>query len=37
MIFVLPVLHLGWKIIKKTKFKSPLEVDLYRDLEGIEE
>ena len=26
-----------WKIVKKTKFKSPLEVDLYQDLEEIEE
>jgi hypothetical protein len=32
-----PILYLGWKIIKKTKFKSPLEVHLYQDLEEIEE
>ncbi|OCL12726.1 hypothetical protein AOQ84DRAFT_227151 [Glonium stellatum] len=37
MIFVFPVLYLGWKIVKKTKFKSPMEVDLYQDLEEIEE
>jgi len=37
VIFVFPVLYLGWKITKKTKFKSSLEVDLYHDLEEIEE
>ncbi|KAF2495845.1 amino acid transporter [Lophium mytilinum] len=37
MIFVFPVLYIGWKLIKKTKFKSPMEVDLYQDLEEIEE
>ena len=37
VIFVSPVLYLGWKIIKKTKFKSSLEVDLYHDLQEIEE
>jgi amino acid transporter len=34
---VFPVLYLGWKFIKKTKFKSPMEVDLYQDVEEIEE
>lgn len=37
VILVFPVLYLGWKIIKKMKFKSSLEVDLYHDLEEIEE
>ena len=37
MAFVYPVLYLGWKITKKTKLKSPLEVDLYQDLQEIEE
>ena len=37
MIFAFPVLYLGWMIIKKTMFKSPLEVDLYQDLKEIEE
>ncbi|KAF2804846.1 uncharacterized protein BDZ99DRAFT_425006 [Mytilinidion resinicola] len=37
MIFVFPVLYVGWKLIKKTKFKSPMEVYLYEDLEEIEE
>jgi len=37
VIFVFPILYLGWKIIKKTKLKSSLEVDLYHDFEEIEE
>lgn len=37
MIFLFPVLFLGWKFIKKTKFKRAHEIDLYQDLEEIEE
>ncbi|KAF2003226.1 hypothetical protein P154DRAFT_460957 [Amniculicola lignicola CBS 123094] len=37
MVFLFPVLFIGWKIIKKTKFKAAHEVDLYQDLEEIEE
>ncbi|KAF2471983.1 uncharacterized protein BDR25DRAFT_259261 [Lindgomyces ingoldianus] len=37
MIFVFPVLFLGWKFIKRTKFMKPEEIDLYQDLEEIEE
>ena len=37
MIFVFPVIFIGWKLIKKTKMHKAHEVDLYSDLEGIEE
>ena len=37
MVFLFPVLYFGWKIIKRTKFLKPEEVDLYQDLEEIEE
>jgi amino acid transporter len=37
MIFVFPVLYIGWKLIKRTKFIRADEVDLYQDLDEIEE
>ena len=37
MVAVFPILYFGWKFMKKTKFRSPVEVDLYEDLEEIEE
>jgi amino acid transporter len=37
MIFIFPVLYIGWKLIWKTKYKKPHEVDLQEDLEEIEE
>ena len=37
MIFIFPVLFVGWKIIKKTKWKKAHELDLQEDLEEIEE
>ncbi|KAF2869802.1 amino acid permease/ SLC12A domain-containing protein [Massariosphaeria phaeospora] len=37
MIFIFPVLYIGWKLVKKTKMKKAHEVDLYQDLEEIEE
>lgn len=37
MIGVFPVLYVGWKIIHKTKIYKPEEVDLYKDLDTIEE
>ena len=37
MIGVFPVLFIGWKILKKTKWLKPEEVDLYKDVEEIEE
>lgn len=37
MIGLFPVLYIGWKVIKKTKFRKPGEVDLYKDVEEIEE
>jgi hypothetical protein len=37
MIGVFPLLYFGWKITKKTKIMKPEEVDLFRDLDGIEE
>ncbi|KAI9857439.1 MAG: hypothetical protein M1824_004847 [Vezdaea acicularis] len=37
MIGVFPVLFVGWKLIKKTKFLKPEEVDLQQDLDEIDE
>lgn len=37
MIFIFPVLFVGWKLIKKTKYKKAHEIDLREDLEEIEE
>jgi yeast amino acid transporter len=37
MVGVFPLLYFGWKILKKTKFQDPLMVDLYKDVEEIEE
>ncbi|KAK9775617.1 putative Amino acid permease/ SLC12A domain-containing protein [Seiridium cardinale] len=37
MIFIFPVLFIMWKLIHKTKFYSPREVDLKQDLASIEE
>ena len=37
MIGVFPILFFGWKILKKTKWLKPEEVDLYKDVAGIEE
>lgn len=37
MIGVFPVLFVTWKLLKKTKWLKPEEVDLYQDLEEIEE
>ncbi|KAJ4354545.1 general amino acid permease agp2 [Didymosphaeria variabile] len=37
MIFIFPVLYIGWKLLHKTKYKKAHEVDLQEDLEEIEE
>ncbi|KAF3025944.1 hypothetical protein E8E14_014954 [Neopestalotiopsis sp. 37M] len=37
MVFIFPVLFIGWKLVHKTRFYSPDEVDLQQDLAGIEE
>lgn len=37
MIGVFPVLFVGWKLLKKTKWLQPDEVDLRKDLDEIEE
>ena len=37
MIMIFPVLYIGWKLIHKTKIYKPEEVDLYKDLDVIEE
>ena len=37
MIGVFPVLFVGWKMFKKTKWMKPEEVDLRRDVDEIEE
>jgi len=37
MIGVFPVLFVTWKLLKKTRWMKPEEVDLYKDVEEIEE
>ena len=37
MIAVFPILFVGWKLLKRTKRLKPSEVDLYKDVEEIEE
>jgi amino acid transporter len=37
MIGVFPILFVSWKLLKKTKWLKPSEVDLYKDVEEIEE
>lgn len=37
MICVFPVLFIGWKLLKRTKWLAPHEVDLFRDLAEIED
>ncbi|KAF2145617.1 uncharacterized protein K452DRAFT_295219 [Aplosporella prunicola CBS 121167] len=37
MIGACPLLYIGWKLVHKTKFRSPMEVDLHQDLDEIEE
>lgn len=36
MIFVFPVLFVGWKLVKKTKWLKPGEVDLLQGVEEVE-
>jgi amino acid transporter len=37
MVFLFPVLFIGWKIIKRTRFQRAHEIDLVTDLAEIEE
>ncbi|KAF2842262.1 amino acid transporter-like protein [Patellaria atrata CBS 101060] len=37
MVFIFPVLFIGWKLVKKTKWVKPEEADLYTGVEEIEE
>jgi amino acid transporter len=37
MIFICPVLFVGWKLVHKTKLRKATEADLKQDLAGIEE
>lgn len=37
MIGVCPVLFVGWKLLKRSKFLKPEEVDLFQNLDEIEE
>lgn len=37
MIGVFPLLFIGWKLLKKTKWLKPHEVDLLKDVEEIDE
>lgn len=37
MIGVCPVLFVAWKLLKRTKFYKPHEVDLFKDVAEIDE
>lgn len=37
MIGLTPLLYIGWKLVHKTKFRSPHEVDLVKDVDEVEE
>lgn len=37
MVFLFPVLFVGWKVVKRTRWYSPEEVDLKGEREEIEE
>ena len=37
MIGICPVLFVAWKVIKRTKFYAPHEVDLFKNLAEIDE
>jgi amino acid transporter len=37
MIFLTPALFIGWKIVKKTKWYKPHEVDLQGEVKEIDE
>ncbi len=37
MIGVFPILYVGWKFFKRTKFLAPDEVDLFQGVDEIEE
>lgn len=37
MIFVYPILYFGYKFIRKTEIRKPEEIDLFKDLDEIEE
>lgn len=37
MIGVFPILFIGWKVVKKSKWRKPEEVDLKGEVEEIEE
>ena len=37
MVFLFPVLYVGWKLLHKTKIQKASEIDLRKDLDIIEE
>lgn len=37
MIGIFPILYVGWKVIHRTKLVKPVEADLKKDLDEIEE
>jgi amino acid transporter len=37
MIAICPILFLAWKVLKRSKFYKPEEVDLLKNLDEIEE
>lgn len=37
MIFVFPLLYIGWKLLKRTKIVKPEDADIHRDAEEIDD
>lgn len=37
MIGICPLLYVGWKLLKRSKFQRPEEIDLAKNLDEIEE
>lgn len=37
MVFLFPILYVGWKFLHKTKIMKASEIDLRKDLDEIEE
>jgi len=37
MVILFPIIYIGWKLAKGTDFRKPKDVDLYQDVEEIEE
>lgn len=37
MIGVCPVLYAGWKVLKRSKFQRPEDIDLVKNLDEVQE